>query len=290
MRRAAGLAAVCLLLSGVAAAEIGGYAAEIEKWREDFDADVRTGGWLTLVGRTKIEEGTWTLGSDAKAGLVLPKSAPRTLGVLRRSGRTFRFEPASGVPVTIADKPVAAPIDLPTQAGSARLVSGNLRIAVRKVGDDFYLLIQDTRNPAVEAFKGTSWYPVSTHYRVPATFVPYVHPQTVHVPLTHVASQESMQSTGDLVFALAGKSFRLKTFVDDKELFVMFQDDTNGKGTYGGGRFVHAPQPTHGVTALDFNKAFNPYCSLNPYVMCPIPPAQNRLPVKIRAGETYYGE
>jgi len=29
---------------------------------------------------------------------------------------------------------------------------------------------------------------------------------------------------------------------------------------------------------------------LNPYIMCPIPPAQNRLAVKIEAGERYYGE
>jgi uncharacterized protein (DUF1684 family) len=120
--------------------------------------------------------------------------------------------------------------------------------------------------------------------------VPYAQPETVHVPLTHVTSKETMQSEGDLVFDLAGKSFRLKTFTDEEGLFVMFQDQTNGKGTYGGGRFVHAPKPTDGVTALDFNKAFNPYCSLNPYIMCPIPPAQNRLPVKVEAGERYYGE
>jgi uncharacterized protein (DUF1684 family) len=120
--------------------------------------------------------------------------------------------------------------------------------------------------------------------------VPYAQPETLHVPLTHVTSKETMQSEGDLVFELAGKSFRLKTFTDEEGLFVMFQDQTNGKRTYGGGRFVHAPKPTDGVTALDFNKAFNPYCSLNPYIMCPIPPAQNRLAVKIEAGERYYGE
>jgi uncharacterized protein (DUF1684 family) len=54
------------------------------------------------------------------------------------------------------------------------------------------------------------------------------------VPLTHVTSKQTMQSEGDLVFALAGKSFRLKTFTDEDGLFVMFEDKTNGKGTYYG--------------------------------------------------------
>jgi uncharacterized protein len=290
MRTAGRLALLCLLLSGAAAADTGGYAADIDKWRDDFEADIRAGGWLTLVGRRAIDEGTWTLGSDPQAAVVLPEKAPRELGVVTRTGGTFQFVPARGVPLTLGGKPVTGPIDLPTQEGTDRLTSGDLRIAVRAVGDDFYLLTEDIHNPAARAFRGTAWYPISTSYRVAATFLPYAHPQTVHVPLTHVTSKQTMQSTGDLVFRLAGKSFRLKTFADDEGLFVMFGDDTNGKGTYPGGRFVHAPTPTDGVTALDFNKAFNPYCSLNPNIMCPIPPAQNRLRVKIAAGEAYYGE
>jgi uncharacterized protein (DUF1684 family) len=281
---------LCAGVCGVAQAELGGYVAEIEKWREHFDADVRTGGWLELVGRAKLDEGRWTLGSDPKSALALPAKAPAEFGVLTRHGTVFLFEPAPGVSVTLGGKTVAESVELPTQPGSDRLLSGDLKVSVRPVGDDFYLLVADRQNPAIQAFKGTSWYPISTRYRVTAKFVPYAKPETVHVPLTHVTSKETMQSEGDLVFELAGKSLRLKTFTDDEGLFVMFQDPTSGKGSYGGGRFVHAPKPTDGVTALDFNEAFNPYCSLNPYIMCPIPPAQNRLPVKIEAGERYYGE
>jgi uncharacterized protein len=295
MRHPARLTALLLvglgvLQAGGARAELGGYVAEIEKWREHFDADVRSGGWLTLVGRTKLDEGTWTLGSDSKSVLVLPTKAPGELGVLSRRGSAFSFEPATGVAVTLGGKPVVGAVDLPTKAGSDRLASGDLTVAVRQIGDDFYMLVADTHNPAIQAFKGTAWYPISTSYRVTARFVAYSQPETAHLPLTRVTSKQTMRSEGDLVFELAGKSFRLKTFTDEEGLFVMFEDETNGKGTYGGGRFLYAPKPTDGVTALDFNKAFNPYCSLNPYIMCPIPPPQNRLSVAIVAGEAYYGE
>jgi uncharacterized protein len=289
-RLAAGLImSLAALLGGRAWAELGGYAAAIETWREHFDADVRGGGWLELVGRDKLEQGPWTLGSEQGSALRLPAKAPAKLGVLSRRDNGFWFEPASGAEVTFGGKPVTGALELPTKSGSGHLTSGDVTLSVRQIGDDFYLLSADTHNPAIQAFKGTSWYPTSTRYRISARFLPYAQPETVRVPLSHVSSKETMQSTGDLVFELAGKSYRLKTFDDEEEgLFVMFTDSTNGQGSYGGGRFVYASKPTDGITALDFNKAFNPYCSLNPYIMCPIPPAQNRLPVKIEAGERYF--
>ena len=61
-----GWPALFLLTSLVSAADAS-YVAEIQKWRQDFDADVRTGGWLSLIGRFKIEEGITTIGSDASS-------------------------------------------------------------------------------------------------------------------------------------------------------------------------------------------------------------------------------
>jgi len=36
---------------------------------------------------------------------------------------------------------------------------------------------------------------------------------------------------------------------------------------------------------VDFNLAYNPYCAYSEIWNCPIPPAENRLVVPIRAGE-----
>ena len=43
-----------------------------------------------------------------------------------------------------------------------------------------------------------------------------------------------------------------------------------------------------GVSVLDFNRAINPPCAFTPYATCPLPPADNVLPVRIEAGEKTY--
>jgi len=277
-----------LLVASLAGAADTDYVADIQKWRQDFDADVRTGGWLTLIGRFQIADGATTIGSDPTRTVQLPSTVSTSrLGTLIRKGGEFQFKAARGVKATIDGHPIVGSTTLQTNPGAGRVQVGNLRLSVRAVGEDFYLLVSDALNPAVREFKGTTWFPIDPSYRVPAKFTAYAEPEQVRISMTHVESKTLMTSTGDVTFQLNGKEVRLKSFLDDNELFVMFQDETNDKQTYGGGRFLSAPLPNDGTTVLDFNKAFNPYCSLNTYVMCPIPPPENRLSLSVTAGEMY---
>jgi uncharacterized protein len=195
--------------------------------------------------------------------------------------------PRPGLTGTIDSLPLAGPAILSAKSGTGRVQVGNLRLSVRAVGEDFYLLAADAQNPAIRNFKETTWFPIDSAHKVEGTFIAYDRPEQRRVPMTHVDSKELFTSTGEVAFRLDGKIARLESFIDDNELFIMFQDETNSKETYGGGRFLHAPLPKDGKTVLDFNKAFNPYCSVNVYVMCPIPPAVNRLNFPISAGEKY---
>ncbi len=74
-------------------------------------------------------------------------------------------------------------------------------------------------------------------------------------------------------------------------LFVPFRDETSGRETYGGGRYLLDTVKgadlglEHGRLVLDFNLAYNPSCSYDPRWVCPLSPPANRLPVAIRAGE-----
>ncbi|MDA0256594.1 MAG: DUF1684 domain-containing protein [Chloroflexi bacterium] len=68
-------------------------------------------------------------------------------------------------------------------------------------------------------------------------------------------------------------------------LFVPFRDATSGGESYGAGRYLEPEEAEGGRVILDFNYAYNPYCAYNERWSCPLPPAENRLPVPIRAGE-----
>jgi len=73
-------------------------------------------------------------------------------------------------------------------------------------------------------------------------------------------------------------------------LFLPFKDRTNGKSTYGGGRYMdlQITDIENGKLVLDFNKAHNPYCAYSEGYNCPIPPLENHLTLAIEAGEKTY--
>jgi uncharacterized protein (DUF1684 family) len=113
------------------------------------------------------------------------------------------------------------------------------------------------------------------------------------IPILNVIGlTEEMQSPGYAVFRLQGQEYRLRPVLetaDAPELFFIFRDLTSGKETYGAGRFLYSELPKDGRVTLDFNKAYNPPCAFTPYATCPLPPAENRLAVRIEAGEKKYG-
>lgn len=73
-------------------------------------------------------------------------------------------------------------------------------------------------------------------------------------------------------------------------LWLPFYDDTSGKETYGGGRYLDVEISPEGLVDLDFNYAYNPLCDYNAERYdCTLPPAENRLAFPVEAGEMSYG-
>lgn len=67
-------------------------------------------------------------------------------------------------------------------------------------------------------------------------------------------------------------------------LFVPFTDLTNGEQSYGGGRYVDLEGPLGMEVVIDLNMAYNPYCAYNDKYSCPVPPIENHLEMKVKAG------
>jgi len=76
-------------------------------------------------------------------------------------------------------------------------------------------------------------------------------------------------------------------------LFLPFRDATNGRETYGAGRYLLdgakgadlGGDAATGRITLDFNFAFQPSCAFDPRWACPLAPPENRLDIRIEAGE-----
>lgn len=144
-----------------------------------------------------------------------------------------------------------------------------------------------------EKFEGLEFYPIALKYRVEATFVRTPDEEPFYMPTT-TERLPLYVKYGELFFTWEGKQLQLDIFENlepKKEeykdyLFLPITDLTSGDGSYGGGRYldVMKSEVAQGKVVLDFNKLYNPYCAYNEKYSCPIPPAQNDLPIRIEAG------
>jgi len=98
---------------------------------------------------------------------------------------------------------------------------------------------------------------------------------------------------GVLTFDLKGGTYELNVYQGkdimkregfEDYLFLPFLDNTNGDGSYGGGRYIDLRIPDGDIMNIDFNTAYNPYCAYNDKYSCPIVPRKNYVATEIKAG------
>jgi uncharacterized protein (DUF1684 family) len=149
--------------------------------------------------------------------------------------------------------------------------------------------------PARTSFVGLAYYPVDPAYRFES--VRLVPLEDQRVPAFRLATSDGRQRraerVGTLRFALHERPSTLTAYdlSDglDGGLFVPFLDATSGSTTYGAGRYLDLERQPDGSYVLDFNLVYHPFCAYSPAYSCPLPPAENRLPVAIEAGERLPG-
>ncbi|HVE66663.1 MAG TPA: DUF1684 domain-containing protein [Thermoanaerobaculia bacterium] len=250
-------------------------------------------GWLTVVGLFWLEPGENGVGSGKDNRVILPAGkAPAKLGTIRRSGSEARLAVAPGAAVTHDGKPVESLALASDEKGAPTLVRhGTLSFHLIKRGDRLGVRVRDSASDARRDFHGIAAYPVRSAWRVTGRLDPYPPGKTIPVPNV-LGTVSNDPSPGAVVFQVRGKSYRIDAVEEEgsDELFLIFGDRTNGFETYGAGRFLYVPRPgPDGKMVVDFNKAYNPPCAFTAYATCPLPPPQNRLALRIEAGEKEYG-
>jgi uncharacterized protein (DUF1684 family) len=268
------------------------YRSEIEAWRAARLARLTAeDGWLSVVGLFWLEEGVNTVGSAKDNTIVLPGSAPAHMGsVLLRNGRAT-LEVLPGIDITADGERVSRSRVLASDAArSATLLrSGSLLFYLIERRGKLAVRVKDSRSQARRDFHGLEYFPIDPTWRLEARFEPYDPPKSISVPNV-LGHDDSEKSPGALVFERDGQTYRLDPVLErgETDYFVIFGDATNGTETYGAGRFLYVAPPVDGKTVIDFNRAYNPPCVFTDYATCPLPPAQNRLRVRVVAGEKEY--
>ena len=258
------------------------WAARDERLRDPM-------GWLSLVGLWWLEPGEHRFGADPHNQIVLAGSdLPNTAGSLEVVDGIVRLHPLSpeltvdGGPAR--DGALRADVD-----GEPSLLSlGTLRLHLIRRGERLALRVRDTHAPALTEFGGLDRFPVDPSWRLVGR-LERIEGRTVQiVDITGAVAAEA--TPGSVRFERGGTQFTLDALPggDDGSLWLIFGDATNGRDTYGGGRYLYTgPVRPGGEVVADFNLAYNPPCVFSSYATCPLPPAQNRLAIRIEAGERW---
>jgi hypothetical protein len=287
--------ALAIMLLGAAlpasaqAAEVAA-AGTLEQWRtERLAALTADSGFLTLVGLFWLEPGRNSFGRARSNALVLDHPVmPRRLGHFELEDGRVRFVAARGASVLESGRPVTA---TPMQADSAGaptvLRHGTLDFFVIERAGQLGVRVRDLDNPRRRGFPGIEYFDADEQWRIAARFEPYQPVRQISI-LNILGMESDMPSPGAIVFEKDGRKWRLDA-IDESPgaptLFVMFADGTSGRESYGAGRFLEVPRPVDGRLVIDFNRAYNPPCAFNEFATCPLPPEQNRLSLRITAGE-----
>lgn len=268
------------------------YENEIKLARQErLERLQRPAGWLSLVGMHWIEVGTTRVGRGDYNGTKLAVG-PDRIGMLTltKEGK-ITLQPESGSEITVDGAPAVGTIAITSDAeGEPTVVGfnkGDASFIVIKRGDRHALRVRDSLAPTRTQFPGIPYFDISKDFRFQATFVPHSAGKKIEI-MNILGMVEQMDNPGQVVFTKDGKEFRLETVDEgDGRLFIIFADRTSGHESYAAARFLYAdnPGPKGGTTVVDFNKAYNPPCAFTSFSTCPTPPLQNRMDLRVEAGE-----
>jgi uncharacterized protein (DUF1684 family) len=266
------------------------YQKEIAKWRSDHETGLKSeNSWFALAGLFWLKEGVNTVGRGEKFDVQLTENfRGEKFGEIIFQNGTATLRVEKGVEAFTNGQTVAEIALVSDEAQKQTIIeTGSQSFYLIKRSDRYGIRLKDKNSPGRLNFKGLHWFPVNKNYRVTATFEPFPEPKEIIVD-NLIGGIFKMKSEGILKFRLFGKDYSLQPVEENGRYFIIFRDLTSRTETYGVGRFLYAEKSKDNKVILDFNKAENPPCAYTSFATCPIPPQQNRLKIRIAAGEKRY--
>ena len=284
------ITAIGWISSAANAAPDAAWVKTVEQWREKHEADYRK-EYVGLAGLFSLKPGTNGAGSASSNDIILPKSTPPLVGRFVLSGDRVRFEPQAGVKATLKGQAIKGPVELKhdeAKDGPDEIDVAGISMWVHLSGERRTIRMRDPNGEVARSFAGFHWLPIDEKYRVTARFIKDPASRQAHIP-NQLGDDQLFTTEGIVNFTVNGEKVTLRPMTTRPgRLYFIFRDGTSGKETYETARFLYSDLKSDGTTVLDFNEAYNPPCAFNPYTTCPLPPQENRLKVRILAGENAY--
>ncbi|MFC2064855.1 DUF1684 domain-containing protein [Chloroflexota bacterium] len=157
----------------------------------------------------------------------------------------------------------------------------------RKEKDHFFK--NDQNSPLTEKqrlkFKKLNYFPENSDLRIEVEMDLIDPPVHVILPTSTGDTRDYLHKS-NIHFKVEDTEVELQVYADGSGgYFLPFGDATAPKETYGAGRYLEPAEVRPGVLQVDFNLAYNPFCAYNDRWSCPITPVENRIKVRIEAGE-----
>lgn len=252
------------------------YPEQLAQWKAKRLANLKAAdGWLNIIGRFWLEDGTTTLGSAADNDIVL-SSGPDHVGSLTQDDKGVLYTPADG------SAPVQLKLD---KAKPPRFQAGSLLLEVTTLNGENAVRVRDTASPVPATLADIDAFPVDPDWRITAEWIALDAPQGLTVDTTKSIPTD-VQVTHKAVFTHNGTRYELlPTHGTAESPQFVLRDLTSRDDTYPASRFLYGEEVGENTIVLDFNKAINPPCAFTEHAVCPLPPPQNVLPIRIEAGE-----
>ncbi|HYX10499.1 MAG TPA: DUF1684 domain-containing protein [Candidatus Acidoferrum sp.] len=265
------------------------YVDEIEAARQRREDRLRgEQSWFNVVGLHWLAQGTSTLGSDPANDVVLP-GGPLVVGAIDVRDGTASLR-ATSPEATVDGEHAGRRTLVPDTEPNTTFVSvGRVRFHLIVRGGTLALRVVDLESRARRSFAGLDYFAIDQRWRLEAAVSP---PFPSRETFPSVLGGEALEQVAAVVsFLVDGQRFEILALQEEGSdgLFLIFGDLTNRESTYEAGRYLYTPPVVDGRVTVDFNLAFNPPCAFTHAATCSLPPARNRLPIAITAGERRYG-
>jgi len=180
---------------------------------------------------------------------------------------------------------------LPGEASDVSLSAGEhldvgpLRLKAINRGGAPALRVFDPATPGRTSLRGILSFPEDDAWAVSGVFHPAAEGQSIVIESVDGYEREE-PAVGTILLEVGGEAVELTVWGDlDDELEAVIADGTSNVDAY---RFRFLPidvPAADGSVTVDFNRAYLPPCAFSDHYVCPLPPLNNRLAVRVEAGE-----